>query len=54
MPVEINQLHIKVNVSSPEKQEEIPSQGQSKKDREGIIAACVEAVLEVLKQKEMR
>ena len=54
MPIEINQLHIKVNVSGQEKSEQLPASGRSKKDQESIIAACVEAVLDILERKENR
>jgi len=54
MPIEINQLHIKVNVNGEEKPERISPSGENKKDKEGLIAACVEAVLDVLQREEMR
>jgi len=54
MPIEINQLHIKVNVNGEEKPEQLPTSGSAKKDKESIIAACVESVLDILERKENR
>jgi hypothetical protein len=54
MPIEINQLHIKVNVNGEDKQAQLPTSGNAQKEREGLIAACVEAVMEILERKEMR
>ena len=54
MPIEINQLHIKVNVNGIEKPEQQPTSTNVKKEKDAIIAACVEAVLEVLDRKETR
>jgi len=54
MPIEINQLHIKVNVNGAENPDPQPTKTNLKKEREAIIAACVEAVLDVLERKEIR
>ena len=54
MPIEINQLHIRVNVNGEEKPEQLPTKGGTKKDNEHIIAACVEAVLEILEKQKLR
>jgi hypothetical protein len=54
MPIEINQLNIKVNVEGEEKPEQLPNAGSGKKDKESIIAACVEAILDILERKENR
>lgn len=54
MPIEINQLHIKVNVNGEEKPKQLPTSDSDKKERENIIAACVEAVLDILERKENR
>ena len=54
MPIEINQLHIKVNVDGSAKPEPLPTSASAKKDKESIIAACVEAVLDILERKEKR
>jgi hypothetical protein len=53
MPIEIKELHIKINVDEKPPAE---GSGQSKKakDREQIIAACVEQVMEILSKKEER
>ncbi|MCE5204592.1 MAG: DUF5908 family protein [Porphyromonadaceae bacterium] len=53
MPIEIKELHIRINV-----EESTPVAGvaaettQSEKDK--IIAACVEQVMEILSKKEER
>lgn len=53
MPIEINQLHINIQVSDEEKSE--PNNKDSmKKEREGIVAASVEAVLDILERKKIR
>lgn len=53
MPVEINELHIKIQVS-----EESPEGDRSRslkvKDKEEIIRSCVEAVLEILEFRKKR
>lgn len=54
MPIEINQLHIKVNVNGEEKADQLSASGGAKKDKESIIAACVEAVLDILERKKNR
>jgi len=52
MPIEIKELHIKINVdesfesSSPETSE--------RNDKDKIIEACVEQVMEILANKEER
>jgi len=54
MPIEINQLHIKVNVKGEERQSEAPSPAGNKKGKEAIIATCVESVLEILEREKLR
>lgn len=54
MPIEINQLHIRVNVNGEDKPELQRTTGDIKKNREIIIAACVEAVRDILDRKEIR
>ncbi len=54
MPIEINQLHIKVNVNGSDKPDQQPTARNVKKEREGIIAACLEAVVDMLDRKENR
>lgn len=52
MPIEIKELHIKINVSEDAKQAEKDSgTGDSK---EKIIEACVEQVMEILARREER
>jgi hypothetical protein len=52
MPIEIKELHIKINVndkpqaSNPEK--------NSKDEKEAIVAACVEQVMEILSKTQER
>ncbi len=54
MPIEIKELHIKINVDEGAGNEKSGTSGANeKKSREAIIAACVEEIMEVLqKQKE--
>ncbi|HKL33819.1 MAG TPA: DUF5908 family protein [Tangfeifania sp.] len=52
MPIEIKELHIKINVdengASPQRESSL------KKEKNKIIAACVEQVMEILSKKEER
>jgi hypothetical protein len=63
MPIEIRELHIRVNVNTP--QHEAPAQagaspsaisgnGAAGAGDEEIIAACVEKVMEILQNKTER
>lgn len=54
MPIEIKELHIKINVDEGARSSNIrQNDSNSKEGKEAIIAACVEEVIEVLeKQKE--
>jgi hypothetical protein len=54
MPIEIKELHIKINVDEGAKSGNSQQSGNnSRQGQEAIIAACVEEVMEVLeKQKE--
>ena len=62
MPIEIRELHIKVSVTSPQEGEPaagIGSSGGGSNDtagnnKEEIVAACVEKVLEILHNKTER
>lgn len=54
MPVEINQLHIKVNIDSKEEGEGAKSAPMSKKEKADLIAACTSAVLDILEQHKKR
>jgi len=54
MPIEIKELHIKINVDEGANKGNSQTSGlNDKESREALIAACVEEVMEVLqKQKE--
>ncbi len=56
MPVEIYQLNINVNVKDDKKKQ--PAGGGGKAgggmDKKELIDSCVEAVLNIINQKEMR
>ncbi|MGC9354042.1 MAG: DUF5908 family protein [Mariniphaga sp.] len=52
MPIEIKELHIKINV---EDKPPAGSPGKTKQqEKDQIIAACVEQVMEILSKKEER
>ncbi len=52
MPIEIKELHIKINV------EDKPASGETKKvrkdEKDQIIATCVEQVMEILSKNQER
>lgn len=62
MPIEIRELHIKVSVSSPDTSQVSGRNNSSGTDSainrrdntEEIVAACVEKVMEILKNKTER
>lgn len=56
MPIEIRELHIKVNVRDSASERPMPEQRQrnAAPDRNILVDLCVEKVLEVLKQKSRR
>ncbi len=62
MPIEIRELHIKMSVSSPQAGQASPgttspqrSSNESRSsDKEELVAACVEKVLEILQNKTER
>lgn len=55
MPIEIKELHIKINVDEgQEGSGNSLSTGISQSEKEKIIAACVEQVMEILSKKEER
>jgi hypothetical protein len=56
MPIEIRELNIKAYVteSSSQSDGEIMSDPHNPASREAIVAACVEQVLQILKDKEER
>ena len=56
MPIEIRELHIKMSVSDQGSQGEAPigTADNGKKDKDKIVAECVEQVMEILRQKQER
>ncbi len=52
MPIEIKELNIKINVEEPSSNTNGETQPQVEKNK--IIEACVEQVLEILAEKEER
>jgi hypothetical protein len=52
MPIEIKELHIKINVD--EKPRSQNPEKIKRSERDDLIAACVEQVLEILSKKEER
>jgi hypothetical protein len=53
MPIEIKELHIKINVSEEASRSQQDS-GNAADSKEKIIEACVEQVMEILSKKEER
>ena len=52
MPIEIKELHIKINVNEPVNNQRPLS--ASKLEQEKMVARCVEEIMGLLKQKEER
>lgn len=52
MPIEIQELHIRINVEEPQAGEERPENGRE--ERERLVTEVVEKVMEVLSTKEER
>ncbi len=52
MPIEIKELHIKINVD--EGSESSSPETSEMNDKDKIIEACVEQVMEILAKKEER
>ena len=52
MPIEIKELHIKINVNDSGRSAESAGSANEKKDR--IVAECVEQVMEILSKKNER
>jgi len=54
MPIQIKELHIKINIEEPtQTQSTGKTPTKSKEDKDDLLASCVEAVMELLeKQKE--
>lgn len=61
MPIEIRELHIKVSVTAPQAGQSASGTGSSGggnntagNDKEAIVAACVEKVMEIIHNKTER
>lgn len=52
MPIEIKELHIKINVE--ESSNESDSETNQKQELENLIQACVERVMEIIDLKKER
>lgn len=52
MPIEIKELHIKINVSEENVRNHPVAENASEKEK--LIEACVEQVMEILAKKEER
>ena len=52
MPIEIKELHIKINVDETQRESRTGRLSQGVKEQ--LIAACVEQVMEILKDKQER
>jgi hypothetical protein len=52
MPIEIKELHIKINVD--EGRDQTTSEPLNSNEKDKIIEACVEQVLEIISRKEER
>lgn len=52
MPIEIRELHIKINVDNTTEQRR--NRNNENQDKDKIIEACVERVMELLSKKEER
>ncbi len=53
MPIEIKELHIKINVDEG-KGKQPPIEVNSKKEKSALVAACVEQVMEILEKQQER
>jgi hypothetical protein len=54
MPVEINELHITTVIQEEAGREAASNVNLSDKEKQKIIAECVEKVMEILKEKNER
>lgn len=54
MPVEIKELIVRVTVDPAVGGNAPPPPGQPSREREAVVAECVEQVLEILREKEER
>ncbi len=54
MPIEIKELYIKINVDEETSANRQPIAGSGAQDTSAIIAACIEEVMEKLKEQNER
>lgn len=54
MPVVIKEMHVKVTVEEPAREQRDIPQPDSSRDRDALIDACVEKVLDVLNREKLR
>lgn len=54
MPIEIKELHIKVNVDETPRDQRRPIRHRPGNNNDELVATCVEKVLEILKREEQR
>lgn len=54
MPIEIRELHIKINVDEGNKQQASSSPSKKKEDKKDMVAECVEQVMEILQRQKER
>jgi hypothetical protein len=56
MPIEIKELHIKINVDKGSSSKDTESKNNNSKsdDKAKLVATCVEAVLDVLERQKER
>jgi hypothetical protein len=55
MPVVIREMHVKVNVEEEQRERpNFPESRNGRPDRDALIDACVEKVVEIIKREEKR
>jgi len=54
MPIEIKELHIKINVSDDQERTESSGRVAAQSEKDKLVRACVEQVMEILSKKEER
>lgn len=54
MPIEIKELHVRVQVTDDRRSTQRESPGSGREHNDRLIQACVEEVLEILRRKEQR
>jgi 2,3-bisphosphoglycerate-independent phosphoglycerate mutase len=57
MPLEIRELHIKVNVNQPQQASQESASGEgddAEKKKDALINQCIEEVMDILKNKKER